>query len=61
MWFKKANTIDELDNIPIEIRQRLKSIYKDVSDIDLWTGGVSEIPVENGAIGKTFACKLEFI
>ena len=29
---------------------------RDVEDIDLWSGAVSEISVEGGRVGPTFAC-----
>jgi len=32
---------------------RLEQVYKDVSDIDLFSGGVSEKPVEGGIVGNS--------
>ncbi len=34
----------------------LKSLYLRVADIDLFTGGLAEVPVQGGTVGKTFAC-----
>lgn len=33
-------------------------IIRDVNDIDLFTGGLSEKPVPGGLVGPTFACLL---
>ena len=32
------------------------NLYRDVSDIDLFSSGVSEEPVKGGIFGPTFAC-----
>jgi len=34
----------------------LRSLYLRVADIDLFTGGLAEVPVQGGTVGKTFAC-----
>lgn len=51
-----ANSFDDLYNIPPFVVARLKSVYAHPSDIDLWTGLVSEYPVEGGTFGATAAC-----
>ena len=33
-----------------------RMFYSDVEDIDLFTGGISETPSEDGMLGATFAC-----
>lgn len=35
---------------------RFKTAYRDVKDIDLFPGGISELPVSDGVVGPTFAC-----
>lgn len=52
-----ALSFDELYNIPEETREKLRQQYKSVEDIDLFTGGLSELPIEGGVVGTTFACK----
>lgn len=51
-----AQTFDDLYNMPKSSRDDLAKIYKHVNDIDLYTGGVSEHPIEGGVVGPTFAC-----
>lgn len=36
--------------------QRFRSVYSDVEDIDLFSGGLAEKPVRGGIVGPTFAC-----
>ena len=38
--------------------KRLKQIYFSVEDIDLFTGGLSEVPLKGALVGPTFACVL---
>lgn len=51
-----ANTFEEFFNVPPYVVQRLKSVYAHPNDVDLWTGMVSEYPVEGGAFGAVAAC-----
>ena len=44
------------DMIPIKIVERLKLIYEDVDDVDLFIGGISETPVAGALLGPTFQC-----
>ena len=36
----------------------LKSTYGSVDDIDLFTGGLAEVPTKGAVVGPTFACLL---
>jgi len=31
-------------------------LFRHVADVDLFSGGLSELPVEGGIVGPTFAC-----
>lgn len=53
-----AKDFDDLYNIPLKTRKILKLIYRNVNDIDLYIGGISETPMKGAAVGATFACKL---
>jgi len=44
------------DLMPKQIVERLKLIYKDVDDVDLFIGGISESSVPGGLLGPTFRC-----
>ncbi|CAM1308998.1 Uncharacterised protein r2_g1924 [Pycnogonum litorale] len=37
-------------------KARLGRIYANIDDVDLFVGGISELPVRSGIVGKTFAC-----
>lgn len=53
----RARNFPDLSNeIPADLITRLQSVYAHVDDIDLFTGGMSELPVHGGLIGPTFGC-----
>ena len=51
-------SFEDLKNIPKDVVHQLKKVYKSVEDIDLWTGVVSEYPLDGAAVGATGACIL---
>lgn len=51
-----AKDFDDLYNIPKATREQLMRVYKDVNDIDLFIGGISEDTLKGGVVGATFAC-----
>ena len=54
---KRMKTFDGLsDLIPEQIVERLQLIYKDVDDIDLFIGGISELSAPGAIVGPTFQC-----
>ncbi|KAK4300435.1 hypothetical protein Pmani_027361 [Petrolisthes manimaculis] len=56
---RPARTFDDLtDTMDGEHVARLRSIYADVADIDLFTGIISEKPVDGALIGPTGSCLL---
>jgi peroxidase len=57
---KRAVHFSDLKNIPAHTIQNLKKVYQSVDAIDLYTGGISEVPVRGGSVGHTFACKCVF-
>jgi len=54
---KRMKTFEGLsDLIPKQIVERLKLIYQDVDDIDLFIGGLSELSAPGAIVGPTFRC-----
>jgi hypothetical protein len=53
----RANSFEDIKNIPREILKILKSLYSHVDDIDLYVGGISEFSILDGVVGETFGCK----
>merc|ERR1712226_1270249 len=54
---KKVDSFDYFaDFIPEKIVERLKLIYAHPDDVDLFIGGISEIPVQGSLLGPTFQC-----
>ncbi|XP_071514131.1 uncharacterized protein [Panulirus ornatus] len=53
----KVAKFEELSDVmSSETIKKLKSIYKDVDDIDLFTGGLAEKPNRGALVGPTFGC-----
>lgn len=56
---RPARSFDDLtDTMDAEHVTRLRSIYADVADVDLFTGIISEKPVDGALIGPTGSCLL---
>ncbi|KAJ1519139.1 hypothetical protein ONE63_011259 [Megalurothrips usitatus] len=51
-WEDLGGVVDQ------ESLQRMKQIYKSVDDVDVYTGALSEYPVETGLLGGTLTCLL---
>ncbi|XP_078483095.1 LOW QUALITY PROTEIN: salivary peroxidase/catechol oxidase-like [Ciona intestinalis] len=56
----RVTDFTQLTEIPRTARKKLKELYSNVDDIDLYIGGVSETPVRGGAVGPTFACLIGY-
>ncbi|XP_014771227.1 chorion peroxidase [Octopus bimaculoides] len=59
MWTIKTgeprwSNFKSLTNHSTDNQARLSQIYRNIYDIDLWTAGISEIPVLGGKVGPTF-------
>jgi len=55
---KYAYSFKDFDNIPVDVRYRIESIYDHPDDVDLFVGAMSEYPTEDGVVGETVACIL---
>lgn len=52
-----VTTFEQLDQyMPPNQRARFERNYETVEDIDLFSGGISELPLIDGIVGPTFAC-----
>ncbi|KAK3908609.1 Chorion peroxidase [Frankliniella fusca] len=57
--FTRPASWDDLDGVVDgESLQRMKEIYKSLDDVDVYTGALSEYPVEGGLLGGTLTCLL---
>ena len=57
---KKATAFSEMKNIPKRVREQLERVYADVNDIDLWTGGMSEMALDDAVLGRTISSMSAF-
>ena len=54
-----VNRFEDLRSVMADsVINKLRKVYKDVKDIDLFTGGLAEIPNKGAAVGPTFGCLL---
>lgn len=56
---KKGFTFKDLLYTPKKIRKAFGKIYKDVKDIDLFVGGITENHLREKVVGPTFSCIFE--
>ncbi|CAG0880270.1 unnamed protein product [Cyprideis torosa] len=55
----RARTFDDLkDVMSLDSLRALQSTYADVNDIDLFSGGLAEVPNRGALVGPTFGCLL---
>ncbi len=43
-------------NININLAKKSVSVWRDVSDVDFYSGGLTETVLANAVVGPTFAC-----
>ena len=55
-YFYKSTAYTSFDEITSdrEVSNKLKDLYKDINNIDLWVGGLAEEHVHNSELGETF-------
>ena len=54
---QKITSFEQLDQyMPKSQRERFQQMFETVEDIDLFSGGMSELPLVDGIVGPTFAC-----
>jgi len=53
----RANSFEEFSDVmrPSDV-QRLKQFYAHYDDVDLYVGGLLEIPLNGSILGPTFVC-----
>jgi len=54
---RRARSFEDFaDLVPIHLVQRMKTLYENVDDVDLFIGGISEFHAEGSILGPTFQC-----
>lgn len=57
----RARTWSDLEgHIPQTALRSIAGVYRDVEDVDVFTGGLSEFPLAGAVVGPTFSCLLGF-
>ncbi|XP_075729871.1 uncharacterized protein LOC142771849 isoform X2 [Rhipicephalus microplus] len=57
----RARSWSDLEgHIPRTTLQAIAGVYRDVEDVDVFTGGLSEFPLAGAVVGPTFSCLLGF-
>ncbi|CAG9861246.1 unnamed protein product [Phyllotreta striolata] len=57
--FERVRNFDDLKGVfDSNSLRNIKAIYRKVEDVDLYTGALSEIPMENSILGPTLTCLL---
>jgi peroxidase len=56
----KVSGFDDLLEMAPQTRDKLRAVYKNVQDVDAFTGGTGEMPVDGAVIGPTFASQSHF-
>ncbi|MFK7840314.1 MAG: peroxidase family protein [Bdellovibrionales bacterium] len=56
---REAYGLDPIKNFfaltnDVDLAQRLTNLYGDISNLDLWVGGLIEAPFQDGLVGETF-------
>ena len=56
--YRKIQDFEDLQtrNFDSETIAKMKQVYQSVEDIDFFSGGLSEPPLPDGLVGKTFGC-----
>ena len=53
--FQNVSVKNYRDFVKDDNYDKLISVYKNIHDVELYIGGLSEVPLDNGVVGPTFA------